>query len=164
MAMSYKTPETVKYRTEFAEQVRKEVKLQNWNLKPNKYQHFYADAVFYFDRQDKDPSNYWKILLDAITDTQLIWPDDNVVCERVQRIYYDPDNPRIELDIYPVDYIGVFDNAPQMEAFVSRCIGCARYNRNCSILQNAKQGRIRTEIYNGTCTKFKGIKGGKSNG
>lgn len=164
MAMSYKTPETVRYRTEFAEQVRREAKRQNWSLKPNKYQHFYADGIFYFDRQDKDPSNYWKILLDAITDTQLIWLDDNVVCERVQRIYYDQANPRIELDIYPVDYIGVFDDAPQMEKFVSKCVGCARYTRNCSILQKAKQGRIQSEINNGICTKFKGIKGGKLNG
>ena len=90
-------------------------------------------------------------MLDAITDTGLVWVDDNVTCERVQRIYYDSKNPRIELTIYPVEYIGVFDNASQLEQFESRCIGCSRYKRNCSILQKAKEGRVQEEINNGIC-------------
>ena len=161
MAMSYKTAEAVKYREEFANYVRSEVIKQDWSLTPNKTQHFYVDAVFYFDRQDKDANNYWKVLLDSITDTQLIWLDDNVVCERVQRIYYDTSDPRIELHIYPVDYIGVFDNAPQMEAFVSKCVGCLRYNRNCSLLQKAKEGKIQADIKSGVCLKYKRTKGDK---
>lgn len=159
MAMSYKTPEAVRYQTDFIEYVKQEAEKQGWNFNRDKSQHFYVDAVFYFDRKDKDPSNYWKILLDAITDTQLVWVDDNVVCERVQRIYYDSNNPRIELDIYPVDYIGVFDNASQLDKFESNCIGCMRYNRNCSILQKAKEGRIQTEVADGVCSKYKRIKG-----
>ena len=94
-------------------------------------------------------------MLDAITDTQLIWLDDNVTCERVQAIYYDQKNPRMEITIRPVDYIGVFDDAPQMEAFVSNCIGCTRYSRNCSILRQAKEGRIQEEIADGVCIKYK---------
>ena len=96
-------------------------------------------------------------MLDAITDTGLIWIDDNVTCERVQRIYYDSSNPRIELEIYPVEYIGVFDNASQLEKFESRCIGCNRYKRNCSILQKAKEGRIQEEIQDLVCKKYKKI-------
>lgn len=153
--MSYKTSEATKYQKNFIDYVKEEVKKQNYTLKPNKEQHFYIDAVFYFDRTDRDPNNYFKCMLDAITDTGLIWVDDNVTCERVQRIYYDSNNPRIELDIYPVNYIGVFDNASQLEQFESHCIGCSRYKRNCSILQKAKEGRIQEEIENLTCTKYK---------
>lgn len=155
MAMSYKTPEAVKYREEFADYVRSECKKQNWGLVPNKQQHFYVDAVFYFDKVSRDCNNYFKVMLDAITDTQLIWLDDNVVCERVQRIFYDTGNPRIELRIFPVDYIGVFDNASQMEEFVSKCIGCTRYDRNCSVLHNAQSGRIQHEVHNNICECFK---------
>ena len=155
MAMSYKTSEAKKYQKDFATYVREEIKKQNYNLKPNKTQHFYIDTVFYFDRIDKDPNNYFKCMLDAITDTGLIWIDDNVTCERVQRIYYDSSNPRIELEIYPVDYIGVFDNTSQLEDFENNCIGCNRYKRNCSILQKAKDGRIQEEINNGICSKYK---------
>ena len=157
MAMSYKTSEAIKYQKEFINYVKEEIRKQNYTLEPNKTQHFYIDAIFYFDRTDRDPNNYFKCMLDAITDTGLIWVDDNVTCERVQRIYYDSKNPRIELTIYPVDYIGVFDNASQLEQFESRCIGCSRYKRNCSILQKAKEGRVQEEINNGTCIHQKGI-------
>lgn len=155
MATSYCTSEAKKYKCEFSKYVKEQVEAQGYCLAPNKYQHFYVDSIFYFDRQDRDCNNYYKCMLDAITDTQLIWLDDNVVCERVQRIYYDSQNPRIELDIYPVDYIGVFDNASQLEAFISDCIGCARYNRNCSILQKAKEGRVQSEIVDAHCLKRK---------
>lgn len=80
-----------------------------------------------------------------------------MTCERVQRIYYDSANPRIELEIYPCDYIGVFDNTSQLEMFESNCSGCSRYKRNCSILQKAKEGRIQKELEGLKCTKYKGI-------
>ena len=129
--------------------------IQHYDVEPNKERHFYVDCVFYFDRLDMDCNNYFKCLLDAITDTKLIWLDDNVVCERVQKILYDTANPRIELFIHPVDYIGVFDNASQLESFTSNCIECARYTRNCSILCKAKQGRIQEDIVDGVCLKHK---------
>ncbi len=153
--MSYKTSEAVRYRKEFANYVAEEANKQHWNLKPDKLRHFYADAVFYFDRIDKDPSNYWKVMLDAITDTQLIWLDDNTVCERTQRIYYDSVNPRVELEIYPVEYAGIFDNTRQMETFTSKCNECARNKGNCSILTKAKEGRIQKEISGIKCLKYK---------
>lgn len=155
MAMSYKTKEATNYQKNFCKYVIDEVKKQNFNIIPNKTQHFYIDAVFYFDRIDKDPNNYWKCLLDAITDTELIWIDDNVTCERVQRIYYDSDNPRIELNIYPVNYIGIFDNATQLKEFENRCVNCQKYKRNCSILKKAKEGRIQNDIVDNKCLKYK---------
>lgn len=154
MAMSYKTQEATKYQNNFAKYVKEEVKKQSYDLVPNIMQHFYIDAIFYFDRTDKDPNNYFKCMLDAITDTGLVWIDDNVTCERVQRIYYDSENPRIELIIYPVDYIGVFDNASQLDEFKSRCIGCKRYKRNCSLLKKAIEGRIQKEIHDNKCEKY----------
>lgn len=155
LAMSYKTREATKYQAEFIKYVRQEVFKQKWRPKHDKWQHYYVDAVFYFPRVDMDASNYFKCMFDAITETGLIWVDDNVVCERVHHIYYDSENPRIELTITPVDYIGVFDNASQMEAFESVCIGCRRYKRNCSVLVKLKEGRIVPEYVDGACTKYK---------
>lgn len=157
MATSYKTSEANKYQKEFKKYVCEQVKEQNWDVTPDKKQHFYVDAVFYFDRVDKDPNNYFKCSLDAITETGLIWLDDKVVCERVQRIYYDSVNPRLELTIYPVDYIGIFNNVSQLEKFEANCIGCSRYKRNCSILQKAKEGRVQSEISDYICTRYKEI-------
>lgn len=155
MAMSYKKPEAVKYQKEFSEYVKQEVKKQGWIKSDNKFQHYYMDCYFYFDRVDKDANNSFKCLADAITDSGVVWIDDTQLCERVQGIYYDSENPRIEIIVRPVDYIGVFDNASQLEKFESNCIGCNRYKRNCSILQKAKEGRIQEEICDGICIKRK---------
>lgn len=154
LAMSYKTREATKYQQEFIKYVRKEVFNQKWKPNRDKFQHYYIDADFYFPRIDMDCNNYWKCMFDAITETGLVWIDDNVTCERVNHIYYDSENPRIELTIQPTDYIGVFENASQMEAFEAICVGCKRYKRNCSVLQKAKEGRIQREIVDGVCTKY----------
>jgi crossover junction endodeoxyribonuclease RusA len=152
----YETAEAKKYKKEFCTYVKEQVKLQQFNIIPNKTQHFYIDCIFYFDRIDKDCNNYFKLLLDAITDTQTIWVDDNVTAERVQAIYYDSQNPHIELTIYPVDYIGIFSNQEQLDEFKSNCIHCKRYKeRKCSILQKAIEGRIQEEINENKCSKYK---------
>lgn len=153
-AMGYKTNAAKEYQHTFEAYVKDEVEKQGWIKSENKYQHYYVDADFYFPRTDKDPNNYWKILLDAITSTGVVWQDDNVVCERVNRIQYDSKNPRIELEIYPVNYLGIFDNASSLEDFETRCTGCKRYRNNCSILRKAKEGRIQSEISNGVCSCF----------
>lgn len=155
MAVSYCTNEANSYKKWLVGYIHDEVKRQNWPLTPNKYQHFYVDTVFYFPRSDMDASNYFKVMLDAITDSHLIWLDDNVACERVQAIYYDIANPRIEICISPVDYIGVFSNAPQLELFESKCAECTRSARNCSLLRKAKEGKIQPEIVDGVCSEFK---------
>lgn len=151
----YETDEAKQYKKNFKKYVQEQVKLQKYSLIPNKERHFYIDCVFYFDRIDRDANNYFKLLLDAITETQLVWLDDNVTCERVNRIYYDSNNPRIELKIYPTHYIGIFDNIAQLENFELHCSSCNRYRRNCSLLKKAKKGHIQKEIHNGICEKYK---------
>lgn len=155
LSIPYKTSDAVAFQKEFSSIVREAVESQGWDMPVNGTQHFYVDAVFYFPRTRMDCNNYWKVLLDTITDSKLIWEDDDVVCERAQAIYYDPDNPRIELKIHPVDYIGVFKDASQLDQFESKCIGCTRYARNCSILRHAKEGRIQEEITDFECSKYK---------
>lgn len=158
MAIVYETTEAKKYKKDFCEYIKEQVKLQNWFLPVNKTQHFYCDCVFYFDRVDKDCNNYFKLLLDSITESQCIWIDDNVVCERVNRIYYDSENPRIELTIYPVEYIGIFDSEERKDNFIEKCIGCKRYRQGrCSILVKSLEGRIQKEIEMDSfmCEKYK---------
>ena len=138
MAASYVTAEAKKYKTNFTLYVKDQARKQGYKMSENPYQHYYVDCVFYFDRTDRDSNNYMKVILDAITESGCVWIDDNVVCERVQAVYYDKTNPRIELEIYPVDYIGIFDNASALKNFENRCVGCVRYTRNCSLLQKAE--------------------------
>lgn len=158
MAVSYKTKEAKDFQKKFEEYIKEQVKIQNWDVPVDPAQHFYVDAVFYFPRLDMDANNYFKVQVDSVTETGLIWADDNVVCERVKRIYYDSSNPRIEWTIYPVDYIGIFDNQEQLNEFESKCKTCSRYARNCSIFKKSKEGRIQEEIQNLECVKYKEIK------
>lgn len=154
MAVNYKTKEALKYQKKFIEHVKQEVERQGWTTDLDNPRHFYVDAIFYMDKKRKDANNLWKCLLDAITETQLVWRDDDIVCERVNKIVYDADNPRVELRIYYVDYIGVFEDEEQLYKFKkNNCIDCKRYKRNCAILRNAIDGRIQSEINGDTCEK-----------
>lgn len=152
----YESADAKEYKKQFSRYIKEQVKLQKYVTVPNKTQHFYCDCVFYFDRIDRDANNYFKLLLDAITDSQCVWIDDNVVCERVNAIYYDSRNPRIEISIYPVDYIGIFPNKESMTEFKLVCTTCSRYrDGRCSLLLKAIEGHIQNEIANYTCNKYK---------
>lgn len=160
LSINYKTKDAVRYQQKFADYIASEVEHQGWTTNLGDKRHFYIDGDFYFERQHCDPNNYWKCLLDAITQTQLVWSDDDMVCERVNRIQFDKDNPRIELCIYHVDYVGVFDNDKQFCDFKNKnCIVCNRYKRNCSILNRAETGIIQPEITGMDCNKITRIKG-----
>lgn len=154
MAMSYKTKEAKSYQNYIIDLIKKEVPKQGWVKSDNKFQHYYMDVIFYFPRIDMDANNYFKCLADAITDSGLVWIDDVQLCERVNGIYYDSNNPRMEIEIYPVEYIGVFENKKNYEDFVGKCNSCKRHKRNCSILNKAIEGRITSDIENGICNKY----------
>ena len=155
MAMIYETGDAKKYKKEFGKYIKEQVEVQKWIMSDSKTQHIYCDCVFYFDRVDKDCNNYFKLLLDSITESECVWMDDNVVCERVNRIYYDSKEPRIELTIYPVEYIGIFNSQEELCSFETKCKSCKRYSRNCSILNKAKEGRIQEEISSEfMCSKY----------
>ena len=158
MAMSYKTKSAKNYQSDFERYVKNEVKKQGWDIPVSKNQHFYFDCVFYFPKTNMDCNNYFKCMLDAITNTKCIWEDDNVVCERVHGIFYDSEKPRVEIEIKKTDYIGVFKNASQLSKFEDNCIGCTRYKRNCSLLKQAKLGKIQREINGAVCCKYTPVK------
>ena len=159
MVTMYETTEAKKYKKEFMSYIKEQAELQGFNYTPNKTQHWYVDCVFYFDRIDKDANNYFKLLLDAITESQCVWIDDSTACERVNGIFYDNKNPRIEIAIHPVDYIGIFDNQEQLDIFESNCIRCTRYKgKKCSVFKKAVEGRIQDEIVNGECLKFREVR------
>jgi Holliday junction resolvase RusA-like endonuclease len=160
IATMFETPEAKNYKRCLVADIRREVKKQGFTKCENKFQHFYMDCVFYFDRIDKDANNYYKLLCDAITESKSVWVDDNVCCERVQGVFYDSACPRIEIDLYPVDYIGVFMNEEELNCFENNCASCSRHrDGRCSILVRSKEGRILSEVSRvesrTVCSKYK---------
>ncbi len=152
----YETKEAKQYKKKFIRYVKEQVKLQKWEKSENKFQKYYIDCTFYFPRIDMDGNNYYKIMFDSITESESVWIDDVQACERNQGIFYDSSNPRIELKIHPVDFVGIFPTINQLQEFKGNCITCSRYrDGKCVILVKAKEGRIQEEIKDFKCSKFK---------
>lgn len=146
MATNYKKKEAKQYQEEFKSYVAAEVAKQGWVCDPTGSRHIYVDAYFVFPRTDMDSNNYWKCMLDAITETQVVWPDDNIVCERTQMITYDAQNPYVRLEIHYADYIGIFENEDCLNEFEEKCKSCKRGSRGCTIRRKAAEGKIQEEV------------------
>lgn len=123
---------------------RNQMKKQVWNFEYTKENFIYLDATIYFNRMGRDDNNLYKLLCDALEG--IVYDNDSRVLIRTQRIYYDTKEPRMELHIHPVEYIGIFDDQEMLDTFESVCKTCSRYANNCSILLKAKEGRIQEEI------------------
>lgn len=157
MVSCYKTQKAKEFQKNFAKYVIEEAEKQGWVTDPNPFQHYYVDTVYVFPRIDMDTNNYWKVPFDAITDSKVIWTDDNMACERVIKVMYDSENPRIEYTIYKTDFVGIFDSEIEYNNFKNKCESCKRFKRNCSILRNAVEGKIQSDIEDNICGKYKEI-------
>jgi Holliday junction resolvase RusA-like endonuclease len=155
----YKTAEAKNYQKYATQTIQREIKLQNWVSNPlDKNIYVCVDAIVHFPRTDMDVNNLWKLLLDSVRDTQMIVPNDNKVLERAIRVYYDKDNPRVELQIYYAPFVGVFDCEDDYKRFKEmNCDRCTRQNRNCSIIAKALESRTQQEInvVEGSCLILK---------
>ena len=154
VVVAYKTAEAKRYQKAFTEVVRKKEKKQGWVKSKNRFQHYYMDCVYYFNRIDMDANNYFKCMADAITDSKKVWIDDTQLCERVQGIFYDAQNPRVEITIHPVTYIGVLRDPSEMTILDIQCQKCARKKNVCSVRKNALEGRVKCGIKGGICPSY----------
>lgn len=154
IVVPYLTKEAKEFKKYFAEYAKKQVEEQQWDIRQTENIHHYVDCVYYFPRTDMDEQNYPKVMSDTLNGIAYI--DDSKVLFRTDRIYYEKNNPRVELTIYPVEYRGIFDSQRELKSFESKCQTCTRYKRNCSILRKAKIGWIQDEINNNfICSKYK---------
>ena len=135
---------------------------QDWDYDWTKENFVYQDTIVYFARRGSDDNNIYKLLNDSLEG--ITYDNDSRVLVRTQRIVYDPKNPRIEVLITPVDFIGIFENKDVYDDFEARCEfggenGCAKFrNGKCSILKDSINGTVREEIgsiHNPYCTQFK---------
>ncbi|MFL1672690.1 RusA family crossover junction endodeoxyribonuclease [Paenibacillus dendritiformis] len=164
IVVSYLTAEAKDYKEYFSKYAKEQVEKQKWDIEQTRYIHHYADCVYYFPRTDMDEQNYPKVTSDTLNGIAYI--DDSRVLFRTNRVYYDNENPRVEITIHPVTYRGIFDSQEDLDKFEDKCKTCKRYKRNCSILKKAKEGRIQKEINKEfICSKFSEVtvkKGGGS--
>lgn len=156
MVTMYETADAKAYKKNFIKHINTQSKIQGWQMSDNRFQKYFVDCVFFFPRIDMDSNNTYKLMLDSITESKTVWTDDTQACERTQGIFYDTENPRVEITIYPVDFIGIFPTSNQLQEFENNCKTCSRYkDKKCSIYTKAIEGRIVEDIVNFTCGKYK---------
>ena len=163
---SYRTKRAKEYFEWANNYLKQTVQNSGWEIDTTK-RHIYVDTVFYFQHTHMDANNHFKVLLDAISESGLVWEDDSLVCERVQGVFYDRDNPRVELTIRFVDYHGVFPNAENYVQFTQNCATCRRDVNKCTILKDLVAGYHRQEVAANdnklTCQSYKQKKEKKDN-
>ena len=92
----------------------------------------------FFDRIDKDSNNYFKCPCDVAN--EIIYHDDRTIIVRVNRVYYTYNEqvpPHFEYELYPVEYIGIWNDYQEYALFISKCQSCTNYKEgNCGRLKD----------------------------
>lgn len=123
---------------------KEQMKTQQWDYELTKERYLYLDTYIYMNRLGRDDNNIYKLLNDSLE--KIVYDNDSRILTRTQKILIDTENPRVEVSLRPVEYIGIFDHEVKLHNFESNCMTCKRYSRNCSVLKKAKEGRIQEEI------------------
>lgn len=132
---------------------KKQMRKQYWDYEWTKENYLYMDTIIYFNKKGRDDNNIYKVLCDALE--KIVYDNDSRVLIRTQRVFYDAKHPKIEVFLFPVDYVGIFDSEQDYEEFVDNCKTCRYYqNGKCSVLNGAIESRIQEEIENMICRKF----------
>lgn len=136
---------------------KQQMKNQEWDYEWTKTGFLYQDAIFHFARRGTDDDNAYKLLKDSLE--KICFDNDSRVLVRTQKIVYDSKNPRVEVTLIPVDFVGIFDSQVKADAFEDGCKGCTRYlDSRCSILVDSLAGTVREEIGSidePECVKYK---------
>lgn len=155
---AYKPAETMRYEREFKKCIQEALKEQEWTT-PGENDFIIMECDFYLPKKRIDPNNCFKVPCDVLTDAG-VWLDDDMVLNKSERVYFDTQNPRIEITIYLATHVGVFDTEEEYQTFKStNCDLCGRGagKTNCSIHKKAIESRVQEEIdvENLKCIKFK---------
>jgi Holliday junction resolvase RusA-like endonuclease len=147
-----------KVKDEIIKQATEQMKSQEWDYEHTKENYIYQDSIIYMNKLGRDDNNIYKLLNDSLE--KIVYDNDSRVLTRTQRILIDKESPRVEVTLTHVPYIGIFENQSQLDEFEEHCQTCTRYKRNCSILKQAKEGRIQEELDRDSlvCGKYKEVK------
>lgn len=125
----------------------------DWDYEYTKTGFLYMNVTIYFNRKGRDDDDIYKALKDALQG--VVYENDSRVLVRTDRVFYDKDNPRVEVEFEGVPYIGIFDGEGHLNKFIEgNCSNCRRFKNNCSLLAKAKEGYIQQEIANDKCSSM----------
>lgn len=155
---AYPSKEYTQYKEKFIPYLKDLIKKYEWEM-IEEFKHYYLDLIIYFPKTSHDPTNYFKTLQDVAN--KILWFDDKIVLGRVNRVYYtynEQCEPRIECKLYPVDYIGIWDDKHEYSQFIENCKICKKYKEGeCKKLSEYMSYKITKDFdwEKRTCLKFK---------
>jgi len=145
-----------KYKKDTKKSVLEQIKDQEWDVKLTNDRHIFMDYIAFMNRKGRDSDNLHKLLQDTLK--EIIYIDDSTVLTRPNKILVDRQNPRLEINIKFVDYIGVFDTEDEFNKQLENCKECSSYRKgSCSILKDCYEGIINEnyDFMNSVCKKYK---------
>lgn len=145
-----------KYKSNVKQLVKEQIKNQKWDYDKTSERFIYLDYNAFMNRKGRDSDNLHKLLQDTLKG--IIYVDDSKVLTRPNKLFVDRQNPRLEIEIKFVDFIGVFDNEQQLNIYIENCKNCRRFkNGTCSILKDCIEGVINKDFNfeQKQCNKFK---------
>jgi Holliday junction resolvase RusA-like endonuclease len=151
---AYPSKETDTFNAFFIDYVKDQIREQKWE-RPPKGKLVFVKITFFFDRKRKDPNNFLKVPFDALTKAG-VYNDDDIALPIVERVYIDTNNPRMEIEIYESEAIGIFNDENDLSSFIrNNCDLCKKDASKCSILRNLLNNRIVEEVEGRTCLRRK---------
>ena len=149
---AYPSPQTVAYKNFFTNYVKDQVKEQEW-IRPEKGKLVYVRCTFFLDRKRKDPNNFLKVPFDVLSQAG-VYIDDDIALPLADRLYIDTNNPRIEIEVFESDSIGVFDSQEDVDKFKSHnCNLCKKDSTKCTVFRRLLDNRIIPEVKDNICEK-----------
>lgn len=144
MPSAYPSKDYKAFKKSFKPYLEKLVKDVEWDILPTENTHYYLDVTMYFDRRDKDPNNYFKCPMDVMN--EIVYVDDRTIISRVKRMYYTNNEncpPHFEYELYPVDYIGIWEDNDEYVDFITKCLTCRNYkDHKCKRLKEFETYKI----------------------
>ena len=159
LVIKYPSKGNVEYKKIFEPYIKQIVKDSGWDKEITRGKHYILNAIIYFGRIDQDEQNYWKMPCDIMND--IVYIDDSNILTRCTRIYYTYNKnipPHIEFELFPVDYIGIFNDIEEYDNFIDKCVTCRNYKDGaCKKLEEFMAYKITEhfDVNTRECLKFK---------
>lgn len=136
----YTPAKTKQFQNMFKDEISKHK--DNWIVvSENKY----LDTVFtfWFERDDRDANNYFKVTLDVCED--ILYHNDKRTIPITKDVFINGSQDSFQImELTPSDKIGVFSNLNDLQSFISNnCLQCNRggYNRRCRVFYDILENR-----------------------
>lgn len=152
----YPSEEYVEFNHVATKIIKEYMKDKYWEVPP-KGIYLKLETTIYFNQLGRDADNELKPMIDTIKKTGLVFIDDAWVLPAVKNVYVDKDNPRVEVEIYVMDKIGVFRDEQEMLEFEEcNCKNCKKNKEHCPVYKGFLQNRVHDiQLDDMTCKRIK---------